>query len=146
MSPQLMKELVRTGNYHSEGNTASIVRLPTHGHEWIAWALDAGASGVVLPHTETPEQARQAVASARFPPEGHRSFPPLALIPGMTDGLPEGVMLPLEMWNKNGAVIMQIVKSFQFSFLKKNKILSVSLSMPDRNLERVPKTPTPSLL
>lgn len=76
----------------------------------IAWALDAGASGVVLPHTETAEQAREMVKAARFAPEGHRSFPPMAVVPGLTDGLPEGTNIMMELWNKNAAVIPQIVR------------------------------------
>ena len=67
---------VQTISYHSEGRMLPIVRVPNHGHEWIAWALDAGAAGVIVPHTETVEQARAAVRAARFAPLGERSFPP----------------------------------------------------------------------
>lgn len=34
--------------------------------------LDAGALGVVFPFTNTPEQARRAVAACKYPPEGRR--------------------------------------------------------------------------
>jgi 2-keto-3-deoxy-L-rhamnonate aldolase RhmA len=58
--------------------------------------------------TETAEQARKVVAAARFPFfGGHRSFPPFAHAPGMTDGGPDGKN-PLQVWSENGAVIMQI--------------------------------------
>lgn len=99
-------------NFQSEGTTTSIVRVPTHGHEWVAWALDAGAGGVVFPHSETAEEARHAVDSARFPPEGKRSYPPVAVLPGLTDGLPVGKKSMLEVWNNNAAVLMQIVGPF----------------------------------
>src|SRR5262249_38639885 len=36
-------------------------------------ALDNGALGVVVPHVDTPEQARGLVAAFRFHPIGHRS-------------------------------------------------------------------------
>ena len=39
----------------------------------VSAALDAGAEGVIVPLIETGEQAAQAVAAARFPPEGERS-------------------------------------------------------------------------
>ncbi len=39
----------------------------------IGAALDAGAEGVVVPLVETGTQAAEAVAAARFPPEGRRS-------------------------------------------------------------------------
>ena len=36
--------------------------------------LDNGAQGVVVPHVDTPEQARHVAATFRFPPQGHRSW------------------------------------------------------------------------
>ena len=43
-------------------------------------ALDNGAQGLVIPHVDTPEQARRIAAAFRFPPDGHRSWggPPYA--------------------------------------------------------------------
>ena len=35
--------------------------------------LDAGAQGIVLPHVNTAEEARELVDICKFPPEGHRS-------------------------------------------------------------------------
>ncbi len=37
-------------------------------------ALDAGAQGIVIPHVDTPEQARAIAAALRFPPRGTRSW------------------------------------------------------------------------
>ena len=34
--------------------------------------LDAGADGIIVPSVNTPEEARQAVAMAKYPPEGSR--------------------------------------------------------------------------
>ncbi|KAG9025973.1 hypothetical protein FRB95_009538 [Tulasnella sp. JGI-2019a] len=107
MGPETLVELIKTVNYYSEGCMAPVVRLPTHGHEWIAWALDAGAAGIIMPHTETAEQARKVVNAARFAPHGDRSFPPFAQTYGYTDGTPEGTSL-LDMWSNNAAIIMQI--------------------------------------
>ncbi|KAG9007196.1 hypothetical protein FRB94_014579 [Tulasnella sp. JGI-2019a] len=107
MGPDLMTDLIKTINYYSEGATAAVVRVPTHGHEWITWALDAGAAGIILPHTETAEQARHAVSAARFSPIGNRSFPPFPQAYGFTDGTPEGSSL-LDVYNNNAAIIMQI--------------------------------------
>ena len=39
----------------------------------ISQALDSGAEGVVVPLIELDHQAADAVAAARFPPQGHRS-------------------------------------------------------------------------
>lgn len=43
-------------------------------------ALDNGAQGIVVPHVDTPAQARRVAEAFRFPPEGHRSWggPPYA--------------------------------------------------------------------
>jgi 4-hydroxy-2-oxoheptanedioate aldolase len=38
----------------------------------ILRVLDAGALGIMVPHLETPEEARSAVAAARYPPGGSR--------------------------------------------------------------------------
>ena len=36
--------------------------------------LDAGAAGVIVPMVNTPDEARQAVRAAKFPPDGCRGF------------------------------------------------------------------------
>ncbi|ORY88978.1 Pyruvate/Phosphoenolpyruvate kinase-like domain-containing protein, partial [Leucosporidium creatinivorum] len=107
-APNVLQDMIKTLNYNSEGATLTVVRLPTHGADWTSWALDAGASAVVFPHTETAEQAKKVVANCRFAPLGHRSFPPFATIPGHTDGTPRDGMTILDVYNENAAVIMQI--------------------------------------
>jgi 2-keto-3-deoxy-L-rhamnonate aldolase RhmA len=54
---------------------APIVRVPGHEHHHATRVLDAGALGIVVPHVDTPEQARRVVDQCRFPPTGHRSIP-----------------------------------------------------------------------
>ncbi|WP_172172479.1 HpcH/HpaI aldolase/citrate lyase family protein [Brevibacterium sp. CT2-23B] len=54
----------------------SLVRIPSHGYEWVQRSLDAGARGVLVPHVDNAEQAEQLVAAAHFPPRGHRGFGP----------------------------------------------------------------------
>ena len=50
-----------------------LVRVPGHLGQDISRALDGGAQGVILPHVNTPEQARAIVSYAKYPPVGHRS-------------------------------------------------------------------------
>lgn len=52
----------------------AIVRVPGHDFGPIGLALDTGADGIIVPLVDTPEQARQAVAAAKFPPLGNRSY------------------------------------------------------------------------
>ncbi|MFI7673120.1 HpcH/HpaI aldolase/citrate lyase family protein [Actinophytocola sp. NPDC049390] len=49
-----------------------LVRVPGHDTATIGRVLDAGAGGILVPHVDTPEQARRVVAATRFPPLGER--------------------------------------------------------------------------
>jgi 2-dehydro-3-deoxyglucarate aldolase len=49
-----------------------LVRLPGHDSQMTKLVLDSGADGIIVPSVNTAEQARGAVAMAKFPPEGHR--------------------------------------------------------------------------
>lgn len=49
-----------------------MVRVPVGDYHFIAHALDVGAMGIVLPLVGTPQQARQAVDCALYPPKGRR--------------------------------------------------------------------------
>lgn len=49
-----------------------LVRLPGHDPQITKRVLDSGADGIIVPAVNTAEQARQAVAMAKFPPLGHR--------------------------------------------------------------------------
>jgi len=60
------------------GMTA-FVRLPGHNPVAAAQALDSGAWGVIVPHLETPEQARMMADACLYPPAGHRSASSTAL-------------------------------------------------------------------
>ena len=50
----------------------AVVRVPDHTPSTIQRVLDAGARGVLIPHIDTPGQARDAAAATRFPPHGIR--------------------------------------------------------------------------
>jgi 2-keto-3-deoxy-L-rhamnonate aldolase RhmA/quercetin dioxygenase-like cupin family protein len=53
-------------------DTVALVRIAELNAGLIKRALDIGADGVVVPWIETPEQLRQAVAFATYPPAGLR--------------------------------------------------------------------------
>lgn len=67
--------LVRVG----DGETAAIMR-----------ALDAGASGVVVPMVNSAEDAARAVAACRYPPRGTRSWGPVRAALGVAGYTPAG--------------------------------------------------------
>ncbi len=56
-----------------DAGIAPIVRVPTVQWDIASRALDGGALGIVLPHIDTPDDARTAVHHLRFPPTGHRA-------------------------------------------------------------------------
>ena len=53
---------------------AALLRLPISAPEHFKWALDTGAEGVIVPMIRTAEDARQAVAYAKYPPHGERGI------------------------------------------------------------------------
>lgn len=55
------------------GSVPVIARVAAISAAAIGEALDSGAAGILVPLIETAEQARLAVAAARFPPDGIRS-------------------------------------------------------------------------
>jgi 4-hydroxy-2-oxoheptanedioate aldolase len=52
----------------------AFVRVPGHEAGPIGLALDMGATGVIVPCVDTPEQAQNLVAAAKLPPLGGRSY------------------------------------------------------------------------
>lgn len=52
----------------------AIARVPGKSSDTITRFLDRGVQGVVVPHVETVEQAKEAVACVYFAPLGERSF------------------------------------------------------------------------
>lgn len=56
---------------------ATFVRVPSLEGEHMMRALDLGATGVVVPLVDTPEQAAAAVTACRYPPRGRRSWGPM---------------------------------------------------------------------
>lgn len=60
----------------SGGRCAPLIRVPSHNVEWIKWALDCGAPGIVVPMVQSGAEVEQIVQHAIYPPRGSRSFGP----------------------------------------------------------------------
>jgi 4-hydroxy-2-oxoheptanedioate aldolase len=54
-----------------------LVRVPFNDTSAICKALDAGAEAVIVPMVNSAEEARQAAAACRYPPDGVRSYGPV---------------------------------------------------------------------
>jgi 2-keto-3-deoxy-L-rhamnonate aldolase RhmA len=57
-----------------EIGVAPFVRVPSTRPEHVSRALDGGALGVIAPHIGSAAEAREVVASAKYPPFGERSM------------------------------------------------------------------------
>jgi len=83
--------------------TCPLVRLPTNDPLWFKWAFDLGAEGVVVPNIQSAEDARRAVMSAKYPPNGIRGWGPK---------IPSNFFADVEMYNVEAndrtVVILQI--------------------------------------
>ena len=53
-----------------------VVRVPQNDYHIINWLADQGAPALIVPMLNSVEEARRAVAGAKFPPLGRRSFGP----------------------------------------------------------------------
>ena len=58
----------------AEAGCVPIARVPRGTHENIKRVLDAGAHGIVVPMVNTVEEAKLAIAAAKYPPQGNRSI------------------------------------------------------------------------
>jgi len=54
----------------------AIVRVPSNEPSVIGWALDAGATGVIVPLVNSAEEAEKAVMACFYPSKGNRSMGP----------------------------------------------------------------------
>jgi 4-hydroxy-2-oxoheptanedioate aldolase len=57
---------VHAAQHHSEGRSMVIVRIPEHDEITLSTALDAGASGIVIPHCEDVEEIKKVVDATLY--------------------------------------------------------------------------------
>jgi len=57
----------------ADAGCVPLARVPEGSHHYIKRVLDAGAWGIVVPMVDTVEQAKIAIAAAKYPPVGNRS-------------------------------------------------------------------------
>ncbi len=73
IAPTMAEDMVRAA---ALWQVPALVRVPGPDPAAIGQALDSGAVGVLVPRVSSVEEARAAVAAARFPPEGRRGLGP----------------------------------------------------------------------
>ena len=57
----------------ADAGCVPLARVPEGTHHYIKRVLDGGAWGIVVPMVDTVEQAKIAIAAAKYPPIGNRS-------------------------------------------------------------------------
>jgi 4-hydroxy-2-oxoheptanedioate aldolase len=72
-SPYDWREIASVVAAVADAGCVPLIRVPEGSHSYIKRALDAGAYGIVVPMVDTVEQAKHAIAAAKYPPEGNRS-------------------------------------------------------------------------
>lgn len=68
-----MSEMIRAGE---SAGLSMLARVPALDAVWIKKSLDFGAAGIIVPNTDTAEQAAEAVRLCRFAPAGTRGACP----------------------------------------------------------------------
>ncbi|MEZ6041224.1 MAG: aldolase/citrate lyase family protein [Planctomycetaceae bacterium] len=58
----------------ADAGCVPLARVPRGDHDLIKRVLDGGAMGVVVPMVNTVEEAKIAIAAAKYPPTGNRSI------------------------------------------------------------------------
>jgi 2-keto-3-deoxy-L-rhamnonate aldolase RhmA len=79
---------------------ATLVRPPAEDIGSIGRLLDMGATGIMVPHVDSPERARAVVEQARFAPHGSRGLCPLSKYDALAQ--------PLRMLDDSSYVVVQI--------------------------------------
>lgn len=69
MTESEVENMMRAAEIYS---MAPVVRVPANEAHLILRFLDMGAMGIVVPHVDTPADARKAAAAAKYPPLGER--------------------------------------------------------------------------
>ncbi|KAL6874711.1 HpcH/HpaI aldolase [Trichoderma novae-zelandiae] len=105
----VLHDAIQAAQHHSEGQTMAIVRVPAEDEVALTTALDAGASGIIIPHCESREQVEEFMKRIYYPPLGGRSFSPWVFTPGISDAsLYPNDAFNMKTANKHVAVIPQI--------------------------------------
>lgn len=113
MSPDTMTDLVHAIVSSSGGKVLPLVRVPSQGVEWIKWALDSGAAGIIVPMVNNSDEVEEIVARALFPPKGKRSFGPSRAPWGLADGAHGGVGTYFQRALQEEVAILPMIESVE---------------------------------
>jgi 2-keto-3-deoxy-L-rhamnonate aldolase RhmA len=105
LSLETMRSLIR---WCRSTAVVPLVRVPAHEYRYVAGALDAGAQGLMIPMTESAEQAREIVSWAKYPPAGRRGTAFGIAHDDYRGGRATEVVATMERANAEGLLLFQI--------------------------------------
>jgi len=82
-------ELVEAARSFPAGSAELAVRVAACDFAAIGAALDVGATTVIVPQVDSPDEAARAVAATYYPPRGRRSWGQIVQTWGRTAGQPD---------------------------------------------------------
>ncbi|KAK4935994.1 hypothetical protein LTR10_023041 [Elasticomyces elasticus] len=108
---EVVTQMVHAYVQVSRGTRFPIVRIPSHGVEWVKWALDSGAAGIIIPMVNNAREMKAILERAVYPPAGQRSFGPLYAPFGHPDGPHGGMGGYFERAKRGDIAILPIIES-----------------------------------
>lgn len=107
----VVTQMVHAYAQSSHGLKFPLVRVPSHGVEWIKWALDSGAAGIIVPMVNNAREMTEILDRAIYPPAGRRNFGPL-YAPFADLSIPNGGMYGyVKRAQKGDIAILPIIES-----------------------------------
>lgn len=91
MTIDVVTQMVSAYVTSSKGSKYPLVRIPSHGVEWVKWALDSGAAGIIVPMVNNAKELKDIIDRAIYPPGGRRSFGPIVAPFAHPDGAATGM-------------------------------------------------------
>ena len=95
----------------SRGQKYPIVRIPSHGVEWVKWAMDGGAAGIIIPMVGSATEMKAVLDRAIYPPRGRRSFGPLYAPFAHSDGPASGIGGYFERAKRGEIAVLPMIES-----------------------------------
>jgi 2-dehydro-3-deoxyglucarate aldolase/4-hydroxy-2-oxoheptanedioate aldolase len=97
----------------SRGTRFPIIRIPSHGVEWVKWGMDSGAAGIVIPMVNNATEMQAILDRALYPPAGRRSFGPLYAPFAHPDGPQGGMATYFERAKRGEIAVLPIIESHE---------------------------------
>ena len=73
----VVTQMVQAYATSSQGTKFPLIRIPSHGVEWVKWGLDCGAAGIIVPMVDDAAQMKAIIDRGVYPPGGRRSYGPI---------------------------------------------------------------------